>query len=196
MLFWFLLESLDEDERDLILDLYDKYKRKSYIISFSILHNETDAENAVQDTFIKIMNDIEKFMHYDCNEIKRKIVIYTRSVAINIYNRNSMRKKIFTSNTFIDENGDENEIEFDDDNVNVENFVINNETTAFVENILKELKPIDKQIIKLTYYLGYKSNEVAEVLGISDENVRVRLNRVKSKIKKQYGGDLHNRYKF
>lgn len=52
-----------------------------------------------------------------------------------------------------------------------------------LELILKQLNPIDRTLIILLIE-GYKQTEIAEMLGISAENVRTKLFRIRKKLQK------------
>ena len=45
-----------EEEKDLVTELYNTYKQILFNVSMSILHNTADAEDAVQETFVRIIN--------------------------------------------------------------------------------------------------------------------------------------------
>ena len=49
-----------EEEKDLVTDLYNTYKQILFDVSMSILHNTADAEDAVQESFIRIIKNITK----------------------------------------------------------------------------------------------------------------------------------------
>ena len=42
-----------EEEKDLVTELYNTYKQILFNVSMSILHNTADAEDAVQETFVR-----------------------------------------------------------------------------------------------------------------------------------------------
>jgi RNA polymerase sigma-70 factor (ECF subfamily) len=48
---------------------------------------------------------------------------------------------------------------------------------------LKKINPIYIDAITLKYYYGYSNDEIAELLNISEGNIRVRLHRAKQALK-------------
>ena len=52
-----------EEEKDLVTELYNTYKQILFNVSMSILHNTADAEDAVQETFVRIISNLSKI---DC----------------------------------------------------------------------------------------------------------------------------------
>ncbi len=51
----------DEEQRNKLAEFYSKHKQRLYSIAFSKLHNEEDAEDAVQEVFSEIADKPEKF---------------------------------------------------------------------------------------------------------------------------------------
>jgi len=54
-MFYLLLAALDEEERSLAERLYYEYRSRMFAIAYSILQNPHDAEDAVENTAIKII---------------------------------------------------------------------------------------------------------------------------------------------
>lgn len=64
----------------------------------------------------------------------------------------------------------------------IENLYSENEERIFY--LLKKLNSIEKSIITL-YLEDYSYKEIASIIGISENNVSVRLNRIKNKLKNE-----------
>ena len=76
-------EITQEDERELLRRLFFTYAPKMKLLAQSILKNEADAEDALHDTFLLVIRYRKKFVQVDEIEIKRLLVIYSRSVCFN-----------------------------------------------------------------------------------------------------------------
>ena len=74
--------------------MYNEYGEYAYIIAYNILKSKHAAEDAVQDAFGKVWNNLNSF---DKDNAKKKIGAYTRNAAIDIYRKNK------TENTTLDE---------------------------------------------------------------------------------------------
>lgn len=81
----------DADERELVQQLFFTYGQRVKALAGRILRNEQDAEDALHDTFLKIIRYRKKFVGADPAEIKRLIVIIAKSVCFNLYRRKSRR---------------------------------------------------------------------------------------------------------
>lgn len=193
LIFLIIFNALDNDERDFITVLYEKHSRKMLAYARSVLHNEQDALDALDDIFIKIMQDIEKFMQCDSDKTAALIIIYSRGVLFNKYRKKKTENKIFTSMYYTDENGDEIETVIEDSQPTPDELLITKETVRLVEESLRSLKGIDQDIIKLAYYYHYRQKDIAGILGISETNINTRILRIKEKLNKYKGGELYDR---
>ena len=50
----------DETDKELVRSLYEANEQLMYNVAYNILHNRTDAEDAVQDSFVSVINHLEK----------------------------------------------------------------------------------------------------------------------------------------
>ena len=51
----------DEDDRLFVETVFNKYSKKMYLIAVNILNNHEDAEDCVQDTIVKIIDQLDNF---------------------------------------------------------------------------------------------------------------------------------------
>lgn len=128
------------------------------------------AEDAVQDTFLKVYKSYMNFKG-DCEE-----KTWITRIAINVcknYLRSSWWKRI-------------------DEAAALENITVGNSTdTLKDESLLLEimkLSPKHKEVILLFYYQGMKIREIAVVLNIPEDTVSVRLLRARGNLKKKLKG--------
>ena len=49
-----------QSDSETLEQLYDLYEQKMYAVAFSILHNEWQAEDAVQDAFVRLFKNIRR----------------------------------------------------------------------------------------------------------------------------------------
>lgn len=193
MFFYAMLLSLDTDDRDFVEKIFEKYHKYIYEIAFNILHNHQDAEDIVNEVMIKIIKNIEKFLHASENEIKAQIVIYGRNTAINLYNKNKRRIKHEVNYTYVNEDGEIEEIDIEDPSESMAELVIRKETVEIVQRYLQQLSVEHRDAIKLVYALGYSNVEAAKVLEITPNAFRLRLYKAKKKLLELAGGELYDR---
>lgn len=63
-MFIIFLSALSDSERDLVNQIFKEYNMKLYHISFSILHSQQDAEDALAQAFLKIIDHIDRIKKY------------------------------------------------------------------------------------------------------------------------------------
>lgn len=166
----FYLSVLDtEEEKNYFEEIYTKYKSKMYGISYGILHNVHDSEDAVHQAFLTIADNLKKIINIPCQELPSYIVIIIRNISINIYNKNKHKAEVSTDIT-------EEHIPFDVDffeNIDYENLV----------SVISKLPDNYKDVLFLHYVNGFSCKEVAEMLNMSVENVWKRIERAKKSLK-------------
>lgn len=75
----------------------------------------------------------------------------------------------------------EEELLIDEEN-NVENTVINQESKDEYERVLHRLKPLERELIKMKYEDEYSYKEISEHLNLKENNVKTYLYRTRKKL--------------
>lgn len=147
---------IEEDVRKAVL----KYSDLLYKICIVIVCNEQDAQDAIQDTFCRYLEKKPDFR----NEEHEKAWLIR--VATNIC-RDMIRFRIRHPKISIDELG-------------------NGLMAPEQEKTLKELLELpvkQKMVIYLHYVEGYQIKEIADILGITEGAVKMRLQRGRELLK-------------
>lgn len=174
----------DESKQKALEDLYNTHGVRMYNAAYRILENRQDAEDALQDTFIKIYKNIDRFMSLSGDDLILLIIIYTRNTARDIKRRRNTEKK-YTAERFEDEDGELVFPDIADTGADVEETVINNELIKTVRDCIDGLPDGQRDVIIMKYRLGMREREIAEALGISETAVSSRVLRAKEGIRKQ-----------
>lgn len=148
---------------DHIKEIFSLYSQTLYKISSLMLGNKFDANDAVQETFLKYMLSNKKF---DTNEYEKAWLI---RVNINIC-KNMLRFHKLHSHINYEELTEKYHCSEDNR----------------VMDILMEMKSRDKEILILYYIEGYTCKEIKEILKISESAVKKRLERARKNFKKMY----------
>ena len=75
----------DESDRQLFTVIYNKYRQQVYLCAFGILGDEGLAEDAAQETFLRIAKNMGR---YDFN--RRLILTIARNAALSIWKKGSV----------------------------------------------------------------------------------------------------------
>jgi len=153
--------------------IYSNYSSMMYRVANGILKDEYLAQDAVQEAFINITKNYDKFFHSDCNKIRTLLVIITRNASIDIYRKRSKQLTI----PF-----EEYMEEINDSSVNIEEIIISNETFTFVKDNISKLYPPFADILTLKYFYHYENNDISKILNITPENTRTRLHRARQSL--------------
>lgn len=144
-----------------------EYTDTVYRVALNGCKNKYDAEDVVQETFIKLLKCKKKF---ESDEHVRNWLI---RVAINECNslwNTSWRKKVTLTNEKCDEP------------------VFQMDEHSELYELVMQLSPKNRQVIYLYYFEDFSVKEVAEILNISETAVQTRLQRGRQKIKEKLGG--------
>jgi len=150
---------------------YHLYKNTIYSIAYTYVHNTSDADDIVQDVFLKYLNSEVVFQTLD-NE-RYWLIRVTINTSKN-YLKKTWRKKV----------------DLDDERVNRApsyekkfNESFNNEEKIF--EIVYNLPQKYKEVIVLFYYEDLSINEIANTLNLSVSNVKKRLERGRNVIREK-----------
>lgn len=136
--------------------LIEKYQKNLYAVAFNICKSQQDSEDVVQETFIQYFTQKKDF------ESEEHIRAWLLRVAINkAKNKNNV---FFRRNTVLLE-----------DYIETLTFE-SKESQEIFEEVMK-LPEKYRIVIHLFYYEGYSVNEIADILKVTQSNVKVRLSR-------------------
>jgi RNA polymerase sigma-70 factor (ECF subfamily) len=143
--------------------LYDTYAPKMYGVCLRYAGNENDANDILQEGFIKVYKNISKFRREGSFEgwIRRIFV----NTAIEHY-----RKKVKMYNVT---EAQENTIE------DKELTPLDNLATKDILKIVDELSPGYKAVFNMHVIEGYSHKEIADILGITEGTSKSQLARAK-----------------
>lgn len=164
--------------------LFEAHRQMMYKKAFSILHNKSDAEDAVQNAFLSIINNIEKISKIPCNERVFYIVTIIEHAALDILKK----QKRHSAEDFF-EHADAASVLY------TEKEALDNIAVEEIKKALEELSDRDYSILFLYLFKEMKPKEIAGELGISENNARVRIKKARErliKILRKRGFDYDN----
>lgn len=151
------------------MELYEKYSMDIYRYSLSILKDDDDAKDAVQETFVKYVEN-EKSFRGDASQ-KTWLLVVARNYCY------SKLKRAEKSNIRIDE-----EI-FD------ETYEPQFDSEITLKDALICLNSEHNELLFLKEYGGYSYKEIAELTEQSIENVKIKLFRARRQLREILKGD-------
>jgi RNA polymerase sigma factor (sigma-70 family) len=143
--------------------LYEKYSPKMMGVSLRYCNSKMEAEDVLQDAFIKIFDKIKTFKGEGSFEgWIRKVVVFTALKS------NDKRVKKF-------EPGDIDNVQ----EPSLDSKAVSNMETAYLMNILQELPVGYKTVFNLYAIEGYSHKEIGKMLGVTDITSRTQYSRAK-----------------
>jgi RNA polymerase sigma-70 factor (ECF subfamily) len=163
------LAMVDTDEdRSFVEMLYTKYQRDMYGVAISIFHNKSDAEDAVHEAFLRIIENLDKIKLISADKLRYYLVIISRNTSLNIL------KKRNNKNEPVREDLDNIE-----DPERIEDIIDAKFGAAKIKGYIHKLKETDFEVIFMWLILELSSAEIASILNISLGAARQRLHKAK-----------------
>lgn len=161
---------IPEDE-DKFRILYKMYRSIMYNQAYQILNDEQLAEDAVQNAFLLLTKNLQKILDVNCNKTRNFLIIIVRNESLKIYNS----RKGYDEDNF-------NEYEIPD-SCDVQTNVESKDAEERIFRIIKGMSSNYSDILMLKYRYQLNDSEIAETLGLTVENVRVRIHRARKQLK-------------
>ena len=155
--------------------IYNEAYRAVYWTAMSLLKNEADAEDIVQDTFVTLIES------YDTLNDKDKVIPWLKKIAANkCLNRLTRTRTDAVEDEFFDD------VEAIAEDFLPDSIVESEEARKIVMDIINNKLSDDiRRTLILFYFDDMSTKEIAEALGVPEGTVRRRLNFARNKIKKE-----------
>lgn len=177
----FYLAMIDTpEEKSVFEELYKEYKSIMYNNAYRILKDNSLAEDAVHNAFLSVIENSKKIYNMDCNERRNYLLIINRNAAYAIYKKNKNEQNIE---------------DYENSVASSENIELNFEVTEDTEKIFKMLKSLDikySDVLVLKFFYDMSDEKIAQKLGITVENARVRIFRGRNQLKQMIKEELTN----
>ena len=148
-------------------ELYNKYSRKMFAICYRYTANYHTAEDILQESFIKIFDNLKSYKGEGSFEGWMKKIVINSALA------NFRKKK-------------NNNISIDDDNtfeIAIEENPFNILSAQEIIGMIQSLPNGYREVLNLYIIDGYAHKEISEMLNISEANSKLRLNRARNILK-------------
>ena len=149
------------------IETYNRHVDMVYRVCYSFMKNQTDTEDMVQETFLRLLSNQKKFA--DERHEKAWLIVTASNLC------KDTLKKWWRTNENIDDYPDLPQK--------------TNGSSAVMEAILS-LSDDYKTAVYMYYYEGYSTAETAEMLGKPSATVRSDLRRGRERMKALLGGDF------
>jgi RNA polymerase sigma-70 factor, ECF subfamily len=177
-----LVEEARQGDSTAFAKLVNRYERRIYRVAWNITQNEEDAEDVVQESFLKA------FEHLDSFQGQSKFYTWLTRITVN-ESLMKLRKRKSDRTVSLDQS-----IETDEDLIVREVAVWDGtpedrygqaELRSILDNAIAGLKPIFRTVFVLRDVEELSTEETAEILGLSVPAVKSRLLRARLQLREK-----------
>jgi RNA polymerase sigma factor (sigma-70 family) len=163
-------------ETNAFAELVNKYQGYVFTLALRYTPNREDAEEIAQDCFVKAFRSLADFRGDSKFSTWLYTIVYTTSITF-------LRKKKL--DTYSLDNEKTFELADNKDSGMNANQVEQKSKLAMVNKAIAMLSPDDAQVITLFYKAEQNLEEIAKILGIEPNTVKVRLHRARTRLKEK-----------
>ena len=163
----------NEGEAEKFEYMYRKYKNLLYYKAWDILHDHMLSEDALSETMVRAFRSMEKIGDPDSPESASFLVTIIRNVSLTLLKR---RKAVYESI----EDGEPDETIAD--SFDLEDSVIDGISEERLCVIVGKLDEVSRNIFILKHAYDLSHLEIATQLGLTENNVTVRLHRTRKRL--------------
>ena len=147
--------------------LYDLFKKEMYLVAYRYMGNTHDAEDVLQQGFIKLYRDL-----YQYKADKGAFKYWMRRIFVNTALETLRKKKLIK----VELNGYHAIDNFEDS-------LFDQLTTQEILQLISELPAGYRTILNLYILEGYTHSEIAKMLDISENTSKSQLHKAKAKMR-------------
>jgi RNA polymerase sigma-70 factor (ECF subfamily) len=159
-------------------EIVNRYKNSIFSIVYRIIGQYQEAEDVCQEVFIIVYEKLYQF------DLSRKFSPWINRIAINTSISYLRKKKKVITLAFDEALYNQNDVPYalyyrDDPEL----VVAERELAAEIDAAIQELPDAYREVLILRYRLDLSNQEIADTLGISKENVEVKVHRARKALR-------------
>lgn len=156
-------------DNKLLQQLYKMYQKEIYLYLFSLCRNKSIAEDLTQETFLKALLSLRS----DHTNIRAWLYRVAKNLYLNYREKEKSRVSLEDiKEDLIDEQAEKSL-----------NRLLVDERQRILYSALHKLPCLKREILTLQFFCGMTQKQIASLLNISPENVRVLAHRSKKELK-------------
>ena len=164
------------DSFDVLISMYSE---RAFAVAFGVMGNKHDASDIVQESFIKVFKNINKF------NFKSAFNTWLyRIVKNSCIDELRKRKKgtIVSLDATMNSGDGEYVMQIPDDGPGIQEILEREESQKFMWDALAELKENHRIVLVLADIKGYDYTEVADMIGVPVGTIKSRISRARLKL--------------
>ncbi|HGY56062.1 MAG TPA: sigma-70 family RNA polymerase sigma factor [Caldithrix abyssi] len=170
-----LIERAKQGDKEALTRLVNRYSERIYNLALRILRNREDAEDVLQETFLAVVEKLHTF------DGRSSFFTWIYRIATNA-SLMRLRKKKLIFQDLVDNDDFQETVEsrvFIDWSQDPSLGVFDEEVKRKIDEAVNKLSDIYRSVFILRDIEGLSIKETSEILGITEENVKIRLRRAR-----------------
>lgn len=155
-------------DKELLNILYSRYSREIYLYLYSLSGDAVLSEDLLQETFLKALLSL--------SDSHTNVRAWLYVVARNLYFNTFKKEKGKVSLEEMHRNDDEGENTLFDE-------IMRDENRRILYEAINSLEPKKREVLQMQYFGNLSQKEIAAILHITPENVRVLSYRARRELK-------------
>lgn len=151
------------------------YQQRLYTTAYFLLKDSKAAEDAVQETYIKLWNRRDSLE--EINNLEAFSITIVKNICLDILKSSRTKMEMATSSITKEDGRSMEQNTYDDTTAEDEDRYKN------VERMILSLPAQQQQVMILRHIKGYSTEEIIQTTGLSDTNIRSILSRGRKALK-------------
>jgi RNA polymerase sigma-70 factor (ECF subfamily) len=152
--------------REAFAEIYTRHKDGVYNYCLRFVKDKDSAKDIVQETFLRMRHSLDSLR--DGMALRVWLLSIARNYALNSIRRTQL------SDQLVDEPASDDDTPYE--------VVLREEQVQTVKSLIESLVPALREVIVLREYEDLSYRDIAQVMGISEANVKVRIYRARKAI--------------
>ncbi len=165
----------DIEEDAYIMEMYMKQNSFMIMIASRYISSKEDIEDVVADSFLKIIEKIDRIKRMDSMQISAYIAITVRHKCIDFIRKNNRKQ-------FRERFVGQEELEQMSDGESVERKIILDEELHMIQSAILNLPEPERILLQMKVYENKSTKEIAQTTGLSEGVVRKKIQRAREQI--------------
>lgn len=179
-----LVQRAKENYSPAVAELIDRYKGMVYTIAFKVLKDRDEAEEVAQASFVKAFTKISLFRMDSSFSSWLYRIAYNTAIT---RTREKKREQEYQQETVATVSFEQQARAFSD--------LEQDDRKRYLNLAMQQLSSDDNLLLILFYYDGKSMEEISQITGYTESNVKVKLYRARKKLHEELEKLLHNETK-
>jgi len=168
----------NESDREFLIELYQSHYDIVYRKIGATIGDEAEVDDLCQECFIRLIKKISLLRGLKCNILTSYVVITSRNIALDYLKHSRVQDQYLYYD--IEEDW---VASLHDPVIGAEELIVQQENVEEVSQALSKLPERQREMIYMKYILDLSDNEIAQLLGMNPDSVRVYLHRARQQAK-------------